>query len=147
MIKLKLLYVISAIYVVACVITLFNEKMPFPFVQYQMFHRLLPNDHVSTYAVSTSKKESVVTDNYTENTYRPYSKREVYEFFNYLDFGKRKALADHMISNASLATGKKKDIFQVVEFKCDCSHYYDLNVNVTFLEYRNEYCKKTNLKF
>lgn len=112
-----------------------------------MFHRLLPNDQVSTYAVSSSKKESVVVYNYLENTYRPYSKREVYEFFNYLDITKRKALADHMISNASLMTGQKKDIYQIVEFKCDCSHYYDLNSNVTFLEYRNEYCKKTNLKF
>jgi hypothetical protein len=112
-------------YAVLCFASLFSAELPFPFVQYQMFHRPVSTPLMELYRVEASNPggdREILTPSF----FKPMSLREVYEVFRYRPTPMGEALARRATARAKQMLPQYRD-FSVVEQRCDCLSYYKLN--------------------
>lgn len=142
--KYQSMLAISFLFILFCGISFFREDVPFPFVQYQMFHRLVPNPVTTVYQVFGVEKNGseLLLD---RNFVRPMSVREVFEIYNFEDLKVKNALMSFTLKRAHQLF-PHFNLLRFYQVKCSCADFYQhrpaLNVNA----YTQQFCGKKLLK-
>jgi len=127
-------------YLAVSLASLFTNRLPFPFVQYQMFHRTVPAPSMELYrveALAPSGKREVLPQTF----FRPMSLREVYEVFRYRPRPMSEALGRRALERAKEHLPEYRD-FVVVEQRCDCQAFYVASPRRDPLSFAAESCQQ-----
>lgn len=132
------------LYVALCLVALVRDDIPFPFVQYQMFHRLLPDPTTKTYEIFIERLENDFQLQQLSFS-RPFSKRETIEIFNYAPANVRDALAEHMLFMGRV-TNPNAVAINLYELSCNCQNYYSQSKSTGLSEYLQNSCERILIK-